>query len=205
MNELLACCLPLLYDAVSDIFIVYSFSILLILSIIWTILVLELIFEAVIRPSNYSALIESDKAFAPSTARYINRFHLFFEMLALLTYVPEFSCVATSVCTRNEYFSRVSASWKAVLGPTHGDSALGRLLMGLTSLRFFGVIRHWKQMWISSTFKAGRRYGIEKWLFPRHNASIVHENQLSERRRIARAKKYVSSFPSIVCQFATTS
>ena len=172
-------------------------------SIIWTILALELIFEAMIRPSNYFNLIESDKAFAPSTARYINRFHLFFETLALLTYVPEFQCVVTDVCTRNEYLSRVAASWKAVLGPTHGDSAFGRLMMGLTSLRFFGVIRHWKQMWISSTFKTGKRYGIEKLIFPRNSNSMVDQDQRSERARLTRSKKYVSS--AIALSFARNS
>jgi hypothetical protein len=137
-------------------------------SVVWIVLAVELIFEVIIRPNNYYKLIKSDKAFAPSTARYISSFHLFFEVLALFTYIPEFGCAADSEsCTRGELLSRVSASASAILGPTHGDAAWGRFKMGLTSLRFFGVIRHWKQMWINNTFHPVKREGIEKWLFPR--------------------------------------
>ncbi|KAG7349730.1 adenylate cyclase family protein [Nitzschia inconspicua] len=137
-------------------------------TVVWIVLALELIFEIMIRPSNYYQLIRSDKAFAPSTARYISNFHLVFESLALLTYIPEFACIGDpESCTRKAFFSRVKASADAILGPTHGDAAWGRLILGLTSLRFFGVIRHWKQMWINNTFHPTKREGIEKWLFPR--------------------------------------
>lgn len=131
---------------------------------------LELIFEVIIRPSNYFELINSDRAFAPSTARYINRFHLFFEAVSLITYIPEFRCStmdSSSVCRREVFLSRVTASVDAILGPSHGDAAKGRFILGLTSLRFFGVIRHWKQMWINNTFHPTKREGVEKWLFPR--------------------------------------
>jgi hypothetical protein len=137
-------------------------------SVVWIILVLELVFELMIRPSNYYQLIKSDKAFAPSTARHINNFHLFFEILALVTYIPEFRCGGDpDSCRRGALFSRVKASADAILGPTHSDAAWGRLVLGLSSLRFFGVIRHWKQMWINNTFHPTKREGIEKWLFPR--------------------------------------
>jgi hypothetical protein len=121
-----------------------------------------------IRPNNYYQLIKSDKAFAPSTARHSNNFHLFFEFLALLTYIPEFQCAGDpGSCTRGAVLSRVKASTDAIVGPTHGDAAWGRFILGLSSLRFFGVIRHWKQMWINNTFHPTKREGIEKWLFPR--------------------------------------
>lgn len=34
------------------------------------------------------------------------------------------------------------------------EAALGRLDLSLTFLRAFGLIRHWKQMWIRSAFEA---------------------------------------------------
>jgi hypothetical protein len=136
-------------------------------SVVWTILILELLFEVIIRPKNYSELITSDKAFAPSVARHINRFHLIFEFLALLTFIPEFNCVVnTSVCDRrSNNLDRVKASLDAILGSTHAEAARGRFLLSITALRFFGVVRHWKQMWINNTFRPMKREGVEKWLF----------------------------------------
>ena len=128
---------------------------------------MELIFETLIRPSGYFELIESDKAYAPSTARHINRFHLVFEALGLLTFVPEFRCAieGDNVCNRSTTFSRVRASTDAVLGDTHADAARGQFLLGLTALRFFGVVRHWKQMWINNTFRAVKVEGIVKLIY----------------------------------------
>jgi hypothetical protein len=91
----------------------------------------------------------------------------------------------------------VTASVDAILGPSHGDAAKGRFILGLTSLRFFGVIRHWKQMWINNTFHPTKRDGIEKWLFPREkdyqeairvraankNDRVVRANQLRRKKR----------------------
>ena len=135
--------------------------------VVWSILVLELLFEVLIRPKGYSVLIESDKAFAPSTARHINLFHLVFETLALATFVPEFQCVGDDFCQRQTVFSRAQASMDSILGATHADAARGRFLLGLTVLRMFSVVRHWKQMWIGNTSRPIQRAGIEKWLFPK--------------------------------------
>jgi hypothetical protein len=128
---------------------------------------LELVVEVIIRPKNYFQLITSDKAFAPSVARHINRFHLVFEFIALLTFIPEFSCVVdTLVCERESKFGRVKASLDAVLGHSHAEAARGRFLLGITALRFFGVVRHWKQMWINNTFRPMKREGVNNWMFP---------------------------------------
>lgn len=53
---------------------------------------------------------------------------------------------------------------KAVLGPTTKASVLGRFFTGLMVLRFFGVIRHWKQMKIRQTHHPTKREGLEKWI-----------------------------------------
>ena len=147
----------------------------------------------IIRPNNYYKLIKSDKAFAPSTARYISSFHLFFETIALLTYIPEFRCAGNpESCTRGKFLSRVTASADAILGPTHGDAAWGRFILGLSSLRFFGVIRHWKQMWINNTFHPIKREGIEKWLFPREKEVQDAERVRPIGNRMRRKKRDVS-------------
>ena len=122
-------------------------------SIVWSILVLELIFEWLIRPSHYYKLTMSDKAYAPSSARYINSFHLVTEAIALLTFIPEFDCLSTKVCGKRTFFSGVDASLNAIYGPTRVRGAFGRLCIGLISLRMIGLVRHWKIMWINRTFR----------------------------------------------------
>ena len=114
---------------------------------------MELLFEFLIRPSTYPYLIESDQAYAPSTARHINLYHLVFETMALLLFIPEFDClVDADNCGRRVAFSGMWASVHAVDGSDPSRAALGRLCLGLTSLRLFGLVRHWKQMWINNTF-----------------------------------------------------
>ena len=156
---------------------------------IWTILVVELIFEVLLRPSDYWQLIRSDRAYTPSTARYINHFYVFGEAIALITYIPEFRCITTngaSVCLHQSfgYFTQVRATAAAVLGPTRMESLAGRLFMGTIALRFFGVIRHWKQMMINQTYQPITREGIEKWIIP---FDPVHDHE--KRRRIRRKNK----------------
>ena len=150
-------------------------------------MVIELLFEVLIRPKSYFELIESDKAFAPSTARHINRFHFFFEALALLTFIPELQCLGRSdFCLRSSKLSMVQASADAVVGGSHAVAARGRFIMGITFLRFFGVVRHWKQMWISNTLRPKPRYGLEKWMFPQERN--VDDFALEERS--SRRKKF---------------
>ena len=124
-----------------------------------------------IRPSDYQQLIRSDKAYRPSTARYINQLFLVGESLALMTYTPEMLCMLSTkdFCYNNPFLHNltlIEASVTAVLGPTRMDSAKGRLIMGLMAFRFFGVIRHWKIMLIRQIFSPRERYGIEKWIIP---------------------------------------
>lgn len=122
-------------------------------SIVWVILFLELFLECIIRPKNYAELIYSEKSYAPTTARNINSFHLFFEAVSLLLYIPEF--FASFPGGRDDLipFSFMWGSIQAVLGSTRLVSAAGRLCVGLRTLRMFGLIRHWKQMWINGAFQ----------------------------------------------------
>lgn len=121
-------------------------------SVVWSILAVELFLEWLIRPVDYFDLIQSEKAYAPSTARNINSFHLVFEFISLVLFIPEFVCLQQSTCGQAVPFSGTWASLNAVLGPGRGDSALGRFCIGLRTFRLFGLARHWKNMWINNTF-----------------------------------------------------
>ena len=156
--------------------------------VVWCVLVLELIVEVMIRPSNYRDLIRSKKAYRPSTARYISAGFLFGEILALVLYLPEVICLnnTTDACLTDGIFGRfmlVKASAFAVIGPTILDSILGRLMMGTVSLRLFGVVRHWQHMLIQQTFHPTQRQGIEKWIIP-YDPSNYSRKQLRRRIRI---------------------
>lgn len=120
--------------------------------VVWCILALELVFEYLIRPFDYGMLVESDQAYAPSTARHINLYHLAFETIALMLFIPEFSCMYKDRCGAVVPFSDLWASVYSVDGSDSGKAVLSRLCLGLTSLRLFGLVRHWKQMWINNTF-----------------------------------------------------
>lgn len=121
-------------------------------SVVWCILALELVFEYLIRPFDYGMLVESDQAYAPSTARHINLYHLAFEAIALILFIPEFICMYKDQCGGLVRFSSLWASVHSVDGSDSGKAVLSRLCLGLTSLRLFGLVRHWKQMWINNTF-----------------------------------------------------
>jgi hypothetical protein len=98
-------------------------------------------------------LIKSDKAFSPSTARHINRFHLICEVAALLMFLPQTIHVLSGKENGIPFFSRETVALWAINGSTSAYSVLGRLSIGLTFLRTFGLVRHWKQMWINHTFE----------------------------------------------------
>ena len=164
--------------------------------VIWVILILELIFEIMIRPKDYWQLIRSDKAYRPSTARYINQLYVVGEAIALITYIPEIACInkTTDVCLSRGFFEKftlIQASASAVLGPTQADSLFGRIVMGSMALRFFGVIRHWKQMLINQTFRPTKREGIEKWVIP---YDPNNDLQKRTRRRIEQNEDVSSGF-----------
>jgi hypothetical protein len=120
--------------------------------VIWIILALELCFEALVRPDGYFKLIESERAFAPSTARFISRFHLVSECVALLLFIPEFRCIPDGNCGDALPFSLLEASLASVIGPTRFMAFMGHLCFGLLRLRVFSLVRHWKKMQITHLY-----------------------------------------------------
>jgi len=65
--------------------------------------------------------------------------------------------------------------------------------MSLTALRLFGLIRHWKQMFINNTFRPSERQGIEKWLIPR-GKDLGDSIRLSRKRNNGNKKNEVRRF-----------
>jgi hypothetical protein len=120
---------------------------------VWLILLFELVLEYLLRPTDYSELITSDRAFAPATARYVNLFHLVFELLGLILFIPRIPCAFTKArCGLRTTFSPINAALNSIKSSQGWRSAGGRFYLGLTYLRAFGLVRHWKQMWINHTF-----------------------------------------------------
>jgi len=121
---------------------------------VWIVLILELLFEGLIRPKDYDELRVSDRAFSPSTARNINTFHLCFESVALLLFLPNFPCLFNQeMCGDDIFFSGVYGAIHAITSDRGSEQAFGRFILGLTFLRVFSLVRHWKQMWLSHVFE----------------------------------------------------
>jgi hypothetical protein len=120
---------------------------------VWIVLVLELMFQVFIRPEGYSALIVSDKAYSPTTVRYISTFQVFIETLSLAIFIPEFLCLfRNESCSERYPFSFYNAAMMSVLGPTRADVFCGHAYIALIRLRVFSLVRHWKDTWITNTF-----------------------------------------------------
>ena len=126
------------------------------------------------RPSNYYSLIQSDQAFAPQTARNISRFHVVCEMVALVMFIPQFYCAFdSSVCGDRLLFSAMKASIRAVTSKSLVDAVVARIDMGLRFLRVFGLMRHWKQMWLTQTFSQSEKA----------DSRVIRELLLVEKQR----------------------
>jgi len=124
--------------------------------VVWFVLVIELLFQVFIRPEGYNHLIESEKAFSPSTVRYINAFHLFIESFSLAIYIPEFLCLFNGEsCGKRLPFSFHNAAIIGVIGPTGLDVFYGHVYVALIRLRVFAIVRHWRNFWLAKTFANG--------------------------------------------------
>lgn len=135
--------------------------------IVWLILVVELVCEVFIRPEGYQSLLMSEKAYTPSTSQFISRFHLCGETVSLITFVPEFVCLFSSYeCGDRPKFSLMNALFSEVLGPTTLATFYGRCFLALVRFRVFGLVRHWKKMWIHNTFVTMRGPGVKKLVAP---------------------------------------
>ena len=144
--------------------------------IVWLILIAELGFEVFIRPDGYRNLIISEKAFSPQTVRYINLFHLLVESFCLALFVPEFVCLfLKDSCSDRLSFSFYNAALMAVTGPTRVEAVYGRAYFALVRLRVFGLVRHWKNMWIINTFLHKRKSenGLLSNIFPQRAKAKV--------------------------------
>lgn len=108
-----------------------------------------------IRPSNYEELVQSDKAFAPSTARLLNRFHFVCESLSLLLYLPQTSCALSSNCDAT--FGATRRTLWALTSRNVGKAIVGRFFIGFIFLRSFGLARHWKKMWLNHTYDKNKQ------------------------------------------------
>ena len=124
---------------------------LVIFSVVWAVLIVELFLEFLIRPKHYQDLVRSDKAYAPSTARLLNRFHFVCESLSLLLYIPQAYCALSDNCS-NGYGASRRSLWALTSSNLH-EAVAGRFLSGLIFLRSFGLARHWKQMWLNHTYE----------------------------------------------------
>jgi len=121
--------------------------------VVWCVLVMELLFQVFIRPEGYRALIFSEKAFAPTTVRYINAFHLFVEALSLGIFIPEFLCLFNGhSCGKCLPFSFHNATKIGIVGPSRWDVFAGHAFIALLRLRVFAMVRHWRNFWIANTF-----------------------------------------------------
>jgi hypothetical protein len=121
---------------------------------IWIILFLELILEVFIRPDGYHDMMESDKAYSPTTARFISELHFVVEFLSLLFFIPEFLCLFSTniTCDGRPAFSFLHSSMLTVTGPTRLHSFAGRCFHACIRLRVFGLVRHWKNYWVNQNF-----------------------------------------------------
>ena len=135
--------------------------------VVWSILSLQLIFEIFIRPDDYRALIKSEKAFMPTTARFISGFHLVVEAISLAFFVPEFLCLFQPdvACDERPHFSLAQATLLAINGPTRLKAIAGRAFYACIRLRVFGLVRLWKNMWLKSKYiKRDRQtYSHQNW------------------------------------------
>jgi hypothetical protein len=121
--------------------------------VIWSILVIELVFEVFIRPDRFSELIVSDKAFTPTTVRFISFLHLMVETISLVFFVPEFVCLFTDrQCDDRSQFSFLNAALLTITSTNRIQALVGRVFFACIRLRVFGLVRHWKNMLVKKTF-----------------------------------------------------
>jgi hypothetical protein len=121
--------------------------------VVWAVLILELACEVFIRPDGYQALLFSDKAYAPTTVRYLHSVHLVIELFSLLLYISEFACIFTGEsCSQRLPLTFYNAALLGVIGPSFREVFLGHGYIALVRLRVFGMVRHWRNMWITRTF-----------------------------------------------------
>lgn len=147
-------------------------------SIVWLILILELLFEVYTRPPDYSMLIRSENAYLPSTVRHISNFHVWTELVALIFFVPEFRCLFDSKPCGSIYKLKLTrACIKALYGPDKLNAFYGHSYLCLMRLRIFGLVRHWEKMWLNNTFvRIKGKDGV--WTVKRSRGLLIPQGRL---------------------------
>jgi hypothetical protein len=141
----------------------------------------ELFLEVFIRPEGYQMLKKSEKAYAPSTARFINGFHLCGEFTSLAFFAPEFGCLFGAYqCSDRPRFSYFNAAFIAVLGPERINVFCGKLYIAIMRLRVFGMVRHWKNMWIKNTFVTMRASAFVSLAMPKKSHKEINVGESTE-------------------------
>jgi len=136
--------------------------------------------EVFIRPSGYYALIRSEKAYLPSTVRYISTFHLVSEMISLIFFIPEFSCVFRSnSCRERNRFSLANACLMSLYGPDRLHAFYGYAFITMLRLRIFALVRHWTSMWINNSFVRVRGENGE-WRVERGEGFFVPQKYIQQ-------------------------
>jgi hypothetical protein len=132
----------------------YDQSLAICNAIIWFVLLTELLLEVFIRPDGYEQMVESDKAYAPSTVRCISGIHWWVEFISLAFFTPEFICLFSSTieCDESPAFSLLQSTKLAITGPTRLHAFAGRAFYAMVRFRVFGLVRHWKNMWVNRNF-----------------------------------------------------
>ena len=159
--------------------------------VVFCVLLLELLFELFIRPDGYQQLIISDKAYAPTTVRFINAFHLFVESISLFCFIPEFYCLFSKnmQCDERLRFSFFNAALMGVVGPTTLHYFYGTAYFALVRFRVFGLVRHWKKMWINNTFINMRWKAAYGFFLGSKKAVAPLKNEHNNHHHNHRAKK----------------
>jgi len=137
-----------------------DFTFAIVMFVAWIILVIELIFQVLIRPKDYQELLQNEQAYNPCTVRYIDSFHLFFEATALLLAVPDFlSIFGTNVFINSVIASIYATTGNASIYVTTGNVPtlkhkyiLGYLYFFTTRLRLFCLVRYKRNHWINAYY-----------------------------------------------------
>jgi hypothetical protein len=81
-------------------------------------------------------------------------------------------------------FSLMDAALSATLGTSSARAAFGRFRIGLAALRLFGLVRHWKQMWIKNTFNDNMKRGLIQSFFLENDTDVnVRRSLLGKRKK----------------------
>mmetsp|Transcript_16209 Transcript_16209/g.32276 ORF Transcript_16209/g.32276 Transcript_16209/m.32276 type:complete len:1314 (+) Transcript_16209:82-4023(+) len=141
---------------------------------VWFFLVFDLFSEILIRPMDYSKLLRSNKAFYPSTQRYIDNFHFFLEFLALALYFPEIL-----LCFSDNVKLSIFHSYMNTLDSAKdSNSWIHIILLALVHLRIVGVMRRWRQSTINASYlKTGEELFLAKVPIETDVGSSSEENQ----------------------------